>query len=123
MATRYTLTHQGSEKLPISSDDVTYSSPGMGNNSATTDVYIEFYDEDGTSVTPTGGKVHVYGLPMGENWLQAAGSPVDATLCSTPVSTYTPPNMYGLCTRANVRFLGVTGADHARVVMFKREAL
>lgn len=120
MAQRYNITNNTSLQLPVTNPDVTYTSPNMGADSDKVDVYLEFYDSAGNQVTPTGGQVHVYGLPMAKSWLPAVGSPINASLFTVPYSSYTPPTLDGLCTQVRVRFVGITGAATALAVVYKR---
>lgn len=123
MAQRYNVLSSGttgSNRLPVSSADISYLSPLMGADSDKVDVYLEFFDFSGNPVTPTAGQVFVYGLPVAQNWLPAVGSPVNATSVSAGVSSYVPPMMDGLCTQARVRFVGIMGAATASAVVYKR---
>ncbi|WP_312999647.1 hypothetical protein [Leclercia sp.] len=120
MATRYNFTNNGALQLPVNQQDVTYTTANMGADSDKVDVYIEFYDAAGNQVTPTGGQVYVYGLPMAKSWLPAVGSPINATQFTAPYASYTPPMMDGLCTQARVRFVGITGAVSALALAYKR---
>ena len=123
MAQRYNVLSggtTGSNRLPVSSADVSYLSPLMGADSDKVDVYLEFFDSSGAPVTPTAGQVFVYGLPAAQNWLPAVGSPVNAASVSAGVSGYVPPMMDGLCTQARIRFVGVQGATTASAVVYKR---
>lgn len=120
MATRYNVTNNGSVSLPVNLPDVTYQTANMGADSDKVDVYMEFYDSAGNAVSPTGGQVYVYGLPMSKVWLQATGSPMNADTFTAPVANYIPLTMDGLCTMARVRFVGITGAVSASAVVYKR---
>lgn len=123
MAQRYNVLTNGttgSNRLPVTLPDVSYTSPLMGADSDRVDAYIEFFDTAGNPVTPTAGQIFVYGLPVALNWLPAVGSPVNATLVTAGISSYTPPMMDGLCTQARVRFVGIQGATTASVVVYKR---
>jgi len=123
MAQRYNVLSggsTGSNKLPVTSQDISYLSPLMGADSDKVDVYLEFFDSSNNPVTPTGGQVFVYGLPVAQNWLPAVGSPVNASSVSAGVSGYVPPMMDGLCTQARIRFVGIQGAVTASAVVYKR---
>jgi len=123
MAQRYNVLTNGttgSNRLPVTAPDISYTSPLMGADSDRVDAYIEFFDTAGNPVTPTAGQIFVYGLPVALNWLPAVGSPINATSVTAGVSNYTPPMMDGLCTQARVRFVGIQGAATASVVIYKR---
>ncbi len=123
MAQRYNVLTNGttgSNRLPVTSPDISYTSPLMGADSDRVDAYIEFFDTAANPVTPTAGQIFVYGLPVALNWLPAVGSPVNAASVAAGVSNYTPPMMDGLCTQARVRFVGIQGATTASVVIYKR---
>lgn len=126
MPIRYYVTANGqttgSQKLPINQADVSYTSGLMGANSAEVDCYVEFFDSNNNPVTPTGGQVFFYGIPMSNGWIAAQGSPINAANASYPIASYSPPYMDGLVQYARVRFVGVTGADFASVIFYKREA-
>lgn len=126
MASRYyittTGTTTGSKLLPVGSGEKTYMSAAMGDTSNRIDCYLEFYNSSGAPVTPTGGQIYFSGLPMTNNWVNAVGSPVDATTVSAMLSTYVPPYMDGLALFARVKFINIVGAAFASVVLYKREA-
>lgn len=125
MPVRYPVTvngqSTGSALLPVNQDEVAYTSPMMGANSAEVDCYVEFFDANKNPVTPTAGQVSFYGIPMTSGWLEAQGSPINAADVSFPISKYTPPYMNGLVQYARVKFVGVTGAAFASVIFYKRE--
>lgn len=125
MPVRYPVTANGQstgdQMLPVSQAEATYTSPMMGANSAEVDCYIEFFDSDKKAVTPTAGQVYFYGIPMTNGWIEAHGSPINASDVSIPIGKYTPPYMNGLVQYARVKFVGVTGAAFASVVFYKRE--
>jgi hypothetical protein len=110
----------GDRMLPVGAGSVVYTSISMGDQTDRVDCYVEFFDASGNPVTPTGGTVHVYGLPMVNNWLEAAGSPINAADAGYPASTYNPPYMNGLVLFARVKFTDIVGAAFASVVFFKR---
>lgn len=120
MATRYTITSNGSPLLDVTSSSVSYNSGVMEVTADIGDVYVEFFDNAGAPATPTAGQVFIYGLPTGTTWLQAYGSPLDATKVTRPVATYTPPLLDGLCIQAQAQFTGITGATRASVTIYKR---
>lgn len=127
MPTRYYVTSNGisngNRALPVDVADVTYTSISMGDNSDRVDCYVEFYDASMNPVTPTGGQVYFYGSPMPNNWVDAAESPINAASAGYPMSSYTPPYMDGLVLYTHARFVGVTGAAFASVVLYKRTAV
>lgn len=125
MPVRYPVTANGQstgdQMLPVSQAEATYTSPIMGANSARVDCYVEFFDASKKPITPTGGQVYFYGIPMSNGWMSAQNSPVNAVDVSLPVSAYTPPYMDGLVQYGRVKFVGITGAAFASVVFYKRE--
>lgn len=110
----------GDRMLPVGVGSVVYTSITMGDQTDRVDCYVEFFDTNGVPVTPTSGTVHVYGLPMVNNGLEASGSPINAADAGYPASTYEPPYMNGLVLFGRVKFTDIVGAAFASVVFFKR---
>lgn len=125
-ATRFDMTVNGdgtgAKLLPVNLSDVTYMSPALSTISRRVSVYIEFYNAAGTPVTPTGGTIHISGRPMGQLWLDAVNSPVDAVDVNATLAKYTVPYMEGLVSRVAARFVGVTGAATASVAVYREDA-
>ncbi len=125
-ATRFDMTvngdNTGSRLLPVNLADVTYMSPALSTISRRVSVYIEFYNTSGAPVTPTGGTVYITGRPMGQLWLDAVNSPLNAADVKATVATYTVPYMEGLVSRVAARFVGVTGAATASVAVYREDA-
>lgn len=119
MFTKMSILNAGSPILPLASD-VSYLSAAITDDAGIIDVYVEFYDTSGNPVTPTNGRVFIYGMPMGKNWLHAVGSPIEAIYCNADNSNYSPPMLDGLCEMVKARFLGVVGATSASVTIYKR---
>lgn len=125
-ATRFDITINGdgtgSKLLPVGAADTTYLSQALSTVSRRVSVYIEFYDAAGSPVTPTGGTVYVTGRPMGQLWLDAVNSPINAADVKATVATYTVPYMEGLVSRVSARFVGITGASTASVAVYREDA-
>lgn len=125
-ATRFDMTVNGdgtgSKLLPVNLADVTYMSQALSTVSRRVSVYVEFYDAAGVPVTPTGGTVRIAGRPMGQLWLDAVNSPINAADVKATVATYTVPYMEGLVSRVSARFIGVTGAASASVAVYREDA-
>ncbi len=120
MATRYTITSGGNSLLDVTPASAEYTSANLDSSLSMSDVYIEFFDAQGNAATPTAGTIEVYGLPTGNTWIAAVGSPVNAKDVTRPVAKYTPPMLDGLTVQVRVRFAGITGAARASVVIYKR---
>lgn len=120
MATRYTITSGGNSLLDVTPASAEYTSANLDSSLSMSDVYIEFFDTQGNAATPTAGTIEVYGLPTGNTWIAAVGSPVNAKDVTRPIAKYTPPMLDGLTVQVRVRFVGITGAARASVVIYKR---
>lgn len=119
MASRHWINGSDSNLLPVTGT-VQYESKSLGADSSQYDIYMQFLDANKRPVTPTAGTVSVYGQPFEEMLLEASGSPLTASDVSTGVSKYTPPSITGLCEKITVKFTGVTGAQFAKVCIYKK---
>lgn len=110
----------GTTILPVA--DGSYFTEDLTIGKTDAEVYLEFYSDAAatTPVTPTGGTITLSASPLGNNYLAAGSNPViQATDVETPDSSYTPPVLDGLTSKARITFSGITGATHCKAVLFK----
>lgn len=117
------LANDGGSILPVTGTFYTALMSNLeANQYDSWQFYIEFYsDAEATvPVTPTAGTIDVAAAPMGNNYLTASNvATIQATACSTPNSTYTPPAAEGAMVRGRIILTGITGATTCRAV-FRR---
>lgn len=111
---------QGSTILPVADGSFFTEDLTIGKTDA--EVYLEFYSDANatTPVTPTGGEITISARPMENNYLLAgSNATIQAVDVKTPDSTYTPPVIDGLSTKARITFSGITGASYCKAILFK----
>lgn len=118
MASKVFIRHESDTLLPVS-NNVTYEAT-TNADVYQYDVYIQFLDGNKQPVTPSAGTVNIYGQPFENMLLEASGSPVNAKDVSVGVSAYTPPTITGLSDKIKVKFTGVTGAQYAKVCIYRK---
>lgn len=110
----------GAEVLPTANATL-FTDSIPGGHADNWQAYVEFYsDAAGTvPVTPTAGTVTINATPMGNNYLPSPNSAViNATACSTPSSSYTPPLFTGRVVKGRAVLAGITGAAYCRITFW-----
>lgn len=109
----------GSQIIPTAS--ATHAVTGMSADYGVSHVYAEFFSDaaGATQVTPTGGTLTAKGSHNGTAFMGPGNvSHIVATQAGT-VPTYEPPVFNGCMTACRVTFDGITGADYARITIWR----
>lgn len=120
MSSKMYVRVDNSSILPVT-NDVSYDSGTLDAGVHEFDVYLQFLDQSKQPVTPTAGTVNVYGQPFEQMFLEASGSPVNATDVSLGVSAYTPPTISGLAESIRVKFTGIKGASYVKICIYRKD--
>lgn len=109
----------GSSVIPTA--DATHYTGLMSADYSVGQVYVEFFsDAAGTAlVTPTGGIVTATGSHNNQTFMPPGNvSHIMASFAGTS-PTYEPPMFQGCMTNCKITFSGITGADYARVTVWR----
>lgn len=117
------LANDGSDILPVTGTFYTALISNFDANQYDNwQFFIEFYSDPAATVatTPTAGTIDVAASPMENNFMPASNvATIQATACSTPNSSYTPPTAFGSMRRGRIILSGITGAVTCRAI-FRR---
>ena len=108
------------EVLPTA--NATHYSDLMSADYVTGHVYAEFFSDAAGTIraTPTAGTVTVKGTPTARGSYMAAGNVSHINASQAGVSpTYEPPVFSGCMVKSSVTFDGITGADYARITIWR----
>lgn len=105
----------------IPTANATHAVAGMSADYSVGHVYAEFFSDaaGATQVTPTGGTVTAKGSHNGEAFMGPGNVSHIMALQAGIMPTYEPPVFHGCMTVCRVTFDGITGADYARITIWR----